>query len=242
MQRSNAVLALALSLACGPPPAPPAPQPVTSASRAEVAPLPSPPEPQPALVETDVFMPLAAYRAAFETHLGRRFGDQPALVLEQREAGGIAHDIVSFDGPRGSALVSVGLARRAQPHAQGETPARVELMTLCPERSRKVAEVLVQLGRLLHADERPLDIRFKAFEPLRTDAPIFELEHFILVPATAGTVGEEEVVVLQVVPAAEDEYAYVKMRGDGAARAWWHERRGDATLPERWTAVMSREP
>jgi hypothetical protein len=94
----------------------------------------------------------------------------------------------------------------------------------------------------MFADDRPLDIRFKAFEPLRLDRPLYDLTHFLLMPAGDAELPDgTQVTLLRVIPADPEEYAHVKMRGDGAARAWWHEHRADASLAQRWAPVLKHD-
>lgn len=191
--------------------------------------------------ESNVFMQLDAYDASFRAQLAPRLGREPSVLLRERAPDRIAHDIVSYAGRRGAVLVSVGLARREQKHAHGETPKYVELLAEAPKPDERVAAVLVRLGQWLHADDRPIDVRFKAFEPVRLHEPVFELIHFILVPAADAQIGDRRIALLRVIPVVEEEYALVKMRGDGAARAWWHERQGDAQLRQRWVTMTRRE-
>lgn len=237
------VLALIAATSCAsphqPPPEPaPAPPAATAHHRPPAASASATAsERLPAPHESNVFIQLDAYDTSFRTHFARKLGREPVTLLSQRAPDRIAHDIVGYAGQHGAVLVSVGLARREQRHAHGETPKYVELLAEAPKPDERVAKVLERLGQWLHADERSIDVRFKAFEPLRLDEPIFGLEHFILVPAASGQIGEHLITLLRVLPLVEEEYAHIKMRGDGAARAWWHERQGDAQLVKRWGLV-----
>lgn len=187
-------------------------------------------------------MQLAPFRAQFDEAFSPLLGESPEVVLEDRAAKPLGHQVVAFRTSRGVVLTTVGFSRREQRHAHGETPKRVELIAEPPKASRHVAKALAWLGAWLHADDRPIDVRFKAFEPLRLDQPLFGLAHFLLVPGGHATLPSgERLVLLRVIPAGEEEYAHIKMRGDGAARTWWHQHRGDGLLPRRWAPLLRRD-
>ena len=237
-----ALVLASCSTAPDPPPQPPPPPTVAPppqndppAPEPSVAPIP------PAPPETNVFMQLAAYQTRFSDVFAPSLGETATRLLAIRSAQPIAHDVFNFTTENAPALVTVGLARREQTHAHGETPKFVELLAEPPRVSEHVAKVLTQLGSWLHDPERPINVRFRAYEPMRVEPPVYDLEHFILVPAVTARIDDRDIQILRVIPAAPDEFAHIKMRGDGAARAWWHERRGDKTLGQRWAPAFQRD-
>jgi hypothetical protein len=138
--------------------------------------------------------------------------------------------------------LSVGFGRQEQPNAFGSTPRFVELLAeMVPEHHADLVKVLSALGAWLHDGERPVAERFRAFDTVRVVQPLLGIQYFILVPAGEVTLTDRTITVLRVIPMAEEEYAYVKMRGDGAARAWWYHHRGDPALARRWSSA-AREP
>ncbi len=238
--RVGGLLGLLVLMGCPAAPSPvQPPSPAPSASPSSIpAPSPSPVPPPPAH-ESNVFLQLTPYRAQFEQAFATLLGDEAKVWVDGSGADTIAHQVVSYAHPRGVLTVTIGFARRAQPFARGETPAHVELIARSPRASKQVAQTLAALGSWMHAPDRALDVRFKAYEPLRLPIPLFGREHFLLMPASESTLqGGERIAVLRVIPADEQEYARIKMRGDGAARAWWHEHRSDALL-ERWAPMAA---
>jgi hypothetical protein len=196
----------------------------------------------PPVHETNVLMQLGPYRATFDKTFAPLLGKNAQLVLEDPAAVPIGHHVISYPHARGAVVVTVGFARREQRHAHGETPKYVELIAEPPRSSEHVAKALAALGAWIHATDRPIDVRFKAYEPVRVRVPIYEVEHFLLMPAGDATLPSgEHITLLRVIPAAPDEYALIKMRGDGAARAWWHRHRADSSLAKRWAPVLRHD-
>ena len=235
----GAVLALSCAACPGPEPPPPRPTPIPS-------PVPRPAPPAPALAPTapiptapiptdepNVALQLGPYRESFTKLFTESLGKPPTDVSLQHESTPLAHQVLNF-GDENPVLVTVGFARRVQPQALGETPKRVELLAEPPHASQAVADVLTALGRWMHDPDRPINVRFRAFESVRVPQPIHGIEHVIIVPALVGTLAGADITILRVIPIAPDEFAHLKMRGDGAARAWWHTRRADPTLRKRW--------
>lgn len=187
-------------------------------------------------------MQLSPFRAQFEATFSPLLGKEPTTLLDDRAAKPLGHQVVAYKTTRGVVLCTVGFARREQRYAHGETPKRVELIAEPSKASLHVAKTLASLGAWMHSEDRPIDVRFKGFEPLRLDAPLYDLTHFLLVPGgDAALPSGEHITLLRVIPADDEEYAHIKMRGDGAARAWWHQHRGDGLLPRRWAPLLRRE-
>jgi hypothetical protein len=193
--------------------------------------------------EDDVFIQLAPYRDAFVKALAGSLGPKPLAELSAPAGKPLRHDVLTFArGTTGAVrVVTVGFGRREQPYAAGEVPRFVELMAEASRGGRQIGEALVRLAAVMHDVGRPIDVRFTAFDALRLEEELFGIGYFIFVPAAEVVFGERVVTVLQVIPADEEEYTLIRMRGDGAARAWWHEHRSDPTLATRWTSALSED-
>jgi len=228
---------------------PPAPaQAVDSASPSPAVAAPAPPPAVAAVEPADALLPLGEYRSRFE---GLLVGERQQLLVSALDGAGrppIGHAVVTVANASGGPpfrMVTVGFGRRPQPHAFGTTPRYVELMAESYRDDEAVRELLSSLGQLLHSADRPISVRFQAFETIRTDEPIFGERYFVLVPGQLRSAGdlvvddELRVTVLQVIPVDEADFIHMNMRGDGAVRAWWASHRGSSELLHRWDDVAS---
>jgi hypothetical protein len=135
--------------------------------------------------------------------------------------------------------LTVGLGRQPQMHAVAEAPPYVELLAeIDPSEDADLVSLLSQLGGWLHTADRPVHERFKQFSTLRVGKPLLGISDFILVPNGEVTIVDRTITVLRVIPMAANEYDYIKMRGEGAARAWWDRLRGDPALSRRWSSAV----
>ena len=231
------------------PAAPPAPAPVT-------APLPPPiVPPEVEVVELDdVIFPFDAYRLRFERSLESHKPGRVAARYDARAQGPLGHEVVTYQSDGATEyLVTVGFGRRSQRHRFGSSPPFVELSGMTDHRLPHVPEILSSLGRYLHAVERPMAMRFQAFDVVRLDQPIHGRQFFVLVPDPLPGIEvgggaphvannavelplapELSVTLLRVVPLIESEYIRLRMRGDGAVRAWWSDHALDPELLRRW--------
>lgn len=234
-----------------------APPPSTTPPRAPEQPespaptvAPEQPMPAPVVEPSDSVLPLSAYRPRVERLLvGERVALLPAS-LDAVSRPPIGHWVVTLGPASGRPpfhTVTVGFGRRTQPHAFGTTPRYVELVAATHRDDDAVREPLSSLGQFLHAADRPISVRFQAFDTVRTEEPIFGERFFALVPSDLVPGGElavdEElsVTLLQVIPMDEGDCIHMNMRGDGAVRAWWSAHRGSPELLHRWDGVMARQ-
>lgn len=244
--------------ACAAPPAvlpPPVPEPapVAPAPVTEQAPPPAAPvvEPADVVLAFDVYQPRLEQLLVAPTDAG---GEPRARLLDGALDGvsrpPIGHRVVTLAGASGRppiVSVTVGFGRRSQPHAFGTTPRYVELVAEAHRDHPAIREVLSSLGQFLHDAERPISVRFQAFDTIVTSEPIFGERFFALVPSRlvpGGEIALEEglsVTFLQVIPMDEQDFIHLNMRGDGAVRAWWSRHRGSPEVLHRWDGVIGQD-
>lgn len=238
-------------LGCQAPPAPSSPPPIAPAPSPSAPPVApeQPPAPAPVVEPSDALLPLAAYRPRLERLLVGERGRLLPSSLDAAARPPIGHRVVTVSHPSGKPpfhTVTVGFGRRSQPHAFGTTPRYVELVAATHRDDATIREALSELGQFLHASDRPISVRFQAFDAIRVDEPIFGERFFVLVPSDLVPGGELtvdddlSVTLLQVVPMDEGDFIHMNMRGDGAVRAWWTAHRGSPELLHRWDDVMAR--
>jgi hypothetical protein len=186
-----------------------------------------------------VFIQLTPYREALVKALAATLGGAPTGEVSSRD--GLRHDVLTFARGGGVRVLTVGFGRREQPYAVGGMPRHVELLADATRGGPEIAAALTRLGRFMHDEARPIDVRFTPFESLRLEEELFGIGFFIFVPVAEVVFGERVVTVLRVIPADEEEYTFIRMRGDGAARAWWREHQGDPSIEARWASVLGAE-
>lgn len=203
----------------------------------------------PVVEPADALLSLAAYRPRVERLIVGEQGELLPASLDGTRLPPIGHRVITVADRPGTPpihMVTVGFGRRSQPHVFGTTPRYVELVASAHRDDPAVREALSTLGRFLHAADRPISVRFQAFDTIRTDEPILGERFFALVPSDLVPGGELalgddlSVTLLQVIPMDEDDFIVMNMRGDGAVRAWWTAHRGSRELLHRWDDVMAQ--
>lgn len=178
---------------------------------------------------------LDAYRASYLRALARLTKTREAKIppedlARSDGASPFSVEVLKKIGQSDALLVStVGLGRRSE--GRGD---RLELLAYVSQYGRKVGEVLVALGRAMHARAEE-GVAWKAYDTIVLDTPENGMKYFDLRPAGEVELDRDtRVALLKVIPMSEEEFEKSQKNASGE----WDDPNANAKASERWGRIV----